>query len=95
MPTAYDTFSPRAGHGYAQLPPAVRRHRELLRAAMERHGFIALQTEWWHYDYAGWEGFALLDLPMSAIARVPPREDVWRLHPPLARLVMLLDAARR
>jgi zinc D-Ala-D-Ala dipeptidase len=93
MPTAYDTFSPRASHRFAGLPPTVRRHRELLRAVMERHGFVALEEEWWHYDFARWQDFVLLDVPLSTVGRVRPRADVWLLYPPLPRLAILLSAA--
>ena len=86
MPTPYDTFSARASHRFTGLPVAVRRHRDLLRSVMERHGFVALPEEWWHYDFAGWSGFTLLDVRLSAIARVRPRADVWLLYPPLGRL---------
>ncbi len=34
MPTAYDTFSPRASQHYTGLPPAVARNRDLLRLVM-------------------------------------------------------------
>jgi zinc D-Ala-D-Ala dipeptidase len=92
MPTAYDTFSPQAGHGYQALPAAVLRDRALLRRVMERHGFTALPEEWWHYDYAGWSRFPLLDLRLSAVAKVRPRADVWALYPPQVRLGFLLRA---
>ena len=95
MPTAYDTFSARAGHGYSDLPAQVRRNRDLLRAVMERHGFVALPEEWWHYDYAGWSAFPLLDVRISDVARVRPRADVWGQYPPLARLFLLMAAVNR
>jgi D-alanyl-D-alanine dipeptidase len=25
------------------------------------------RTEWWHYDYEGWERFELMDLPLNGI----------------------------
>ena len=95
MPTPYDTFSARASHRFTGLPVAVRRHRDLLRSVMERHGFVALPEEWWHYDFAGWAGFPLLDVRLSAIARVRPRADVWLLYPPLGRLSLLVSGAGR
>ena len=39
------------------------RHRAKLRDVMTRHGFDPLPSEWWHFDFRGWERFELLDLP--------------------------------
>lgn len=68
MPTAYDDFTSHARHDYQDLPEESRRNRVLLREVMERHGFVALPSEWWHYDYRGWERFELLDLPLERLA---------------------------
>ena len=70
MPTPYDDFTPRAAHGFADLPPEQIRNRALLRSVMERHGFIALPSEWWHYDFVGWEKFEVLDLSHADVARL-------------------------
>lgn len=67
MPTGYDDFTPRAAQSFMELPEEQIRNRELLRDVMERHGFKALPSEWWHFDYVGWEKFELLDLPFSAL----------------------------
>ena len=64
MPTPYDEFTSRARHDFNELPEEAKRNRALLRGVMERHGFEALQSEWWHYDFRGWERFEILDLPM-------------------------------
>jgi D-alanyl-D-alanine dipeptidase len=65
MPTAHDDFTPRAAHAFAELPAETLAHRERLRSVMERHGFAPLPSEWWHYDFAGWERFSLLDLRLD------------------------------
>jgi D-alanyl-D-alanine dipeptidase len=67
MPTGYDDFTEKAGHSYQDLLKEEIRNRDLLRAVMQSHGFEALPTEWWHYDYVGWERFELLDLPLDGI----------------------------
>ena len=67
MPTAHDDFSARAAHVFAGLPPDALANRERLRLVMERHGFAPLPSEWWHYDFRGWERFELLDLPLEAL----------------------------
>ena len=67
MPTGYDDFTEKAGHAYGDLPEEAIRNRDLLREVMERHGFVALETEWWHYDCQDWERFELLDLPLDSV----------------------------
>lgn len=67
MPTGYDSFEPAAHHGYQELPPEAIRNRERLREVMIRNGFEPLSTEWWHYDFAGWDRFHLMNLPFTAL----------------------------
>lgn len=67
MPTPYDDFTPRAAHAFEDLPENVRANRALLREVMQRHGFEPLPSEWWHYDFRGWERFDLLDVPLDAV----------------------------
>jgi D-alanyl-D-alanine dipeptidase len=65
MPTGYDDFTPRAAHAFNDLPADVLRNRALLRDVMTRHGFDPLPSEWWQYDFRGWEQFALMDVPLE------------------------------
>lgn len=67
MPTGYDDFTPRAHHDFIDLPENVIENRALLRSVMERHGFQALPSEWWHYDFEGWEQFALMDIGLEEL----------------------------
>eukprot|EP00899_Mesostigma_viride_P016501 jgi/Mesvir1/24852/Mv22088-RA.1 len=50
MPTDFDDFSERAHKSFHKLPRHVKHHRQVLHAAMEKHGFIGLDMEWWHFD---------------------------------------------
>jgi zinc D-Ala-D-Ala dipeptidase len=34
---------------------------------VEGHGFVALATEWWHYDCQDFERFELLNLPLEDV----------------------------
>ncbi len=61
MPSAFDAFGPSAHGDFAGGNEASRRHRNLLRAAMERVGFRQNAKEWWHFS-----------LPMHP---VPPLRD--------------------
>ena len=67
MPTGYDDFSLRAHHNYSDLPDNILRNRILLVKVMHEHGFSPLPTEWWHFDFNGWENYALLDLSFAAL----------------------------
>ncbi len=68
MPTPYDDFTSRAAHAFQDLPEEVLLNREVLREVMVKHGFEPLPTEWWHYDFRGWEKFELMDVPLEAMA---------------------------
>jgi D-alanyl-D-alanine dipeptidase len=67
MPTPYDDFTPRAAHAFDELPPDVLANRALLRGVMEKHGFDPLPSEWWHFDFRGWERFDLLDVAFAEV----------------------------
>jgi D-alanyl-D-alanine dipeptidase len=67
MPSGYDEMTPRAYPDYKGGPPEARGKRDLLRQAMERHGFTVEPNEWWHFNYTGWEQYPILDIPFSAI----------------------------
>lgn len=67
MPTPYDDFTSRARHDFNDLPAVVLANRGKLRDVLVRHGFEPLPSEWWHYDYAGWNDFELMDVPLEAL----------------------------
>lgn len=64
MPSPYDDFTPRAHRDFAGGTPEQRRNRALLEAAMTRHGFLPLPTEWWHFDAPDWATYPLVDDPL-------------------------------
>jgi len=61
MPSAFDDFSEKAHRHYRGASPEEIAHRELLQTMMEKHGFIGLPTEWWHFDLIDWERHPPLD----------------------------------
>lgn len=67
MPTGFDSFSRKAGANYMNLPPQQIANRELLKTVMAKYGFKVLSTEWWHYDFMGWAGYELLDIPVQSL----------------------------
>jgi D-alanyl-D-alanine dipeptidase len=69
MPTGFDSFSVKAAANYADLSKDKLANRELLKSVMEAHGFKVYRSEWWHYDFNGWQNFPLLDIPFSEISK--------------------------
>lgn len=69
MPTPYDEFSLKAHSSYEALPPEVLKRRKLLQEAMRANGFSTIRSEWWHFDFRGWENFSLEDIPIEEFVR--------------------------
>lgn len=67
MPSAYDEFSDRAHRDYMAASPVALANRARLEAVMKRHGFEPLPTEWWHFDFGGWQRFELMNVPLEAL----------------------------
>jgi hypothetical protein len=65
MPSLYDEFSPRAYPTYAGGTAEQRRLRDLLREAMEKHGFKVIENEWWHFDYKEWREYPILNVALQ------------------------------
>lgn len=69
MPTDFDDFTEKAHYSNIDLPAAVLVNRQKLRTIMERYNFVALPTEWWHFDYLGWQRFPVMDIPFRDVSR--------------------------
>jgi CubicO group peptidase (beta-lactamase class C family)/D-alanyl-D-alanine dipeptidase len=61
MVGGYDEFSPRSNPDYPGGTTAQRRHRDLLRRAMEEQGFAVFGVEWWHFDHRDWPHYPILN----------------------------------
>ena len=70
MGTGYDHFSDTAHHSFTQLPQHVLKNRELLKSIMEKHGFKALETEWWHYHLVWPKTFEVLNLQPRQLKKI-------------------------
>lgn len=67
MPTAYDAFNRAAWPSTPVSDPEIRKNRNLLIQAMEKHGFRVNSSEWWHFDFRGWKNFEVLDIDFSEL----------------------------
>lgn len=61
MGTDFDNFTIKAHPNYKLLPDNIKANRNLLRTVMIQFGFSPITTEWWHFDFNGWENFSILD----------------------------------
>jgi len=68
MPTGYDDFTENAHYSSIPADPKARVNRAFLREIMEKHGFVALETEWWHFYLADYEKYPLMDLMFEQLA---------------------------
>lgn len=74
MPTDFDDFSENAHQGNAKCLPEAARNRDYLKNLMERNGFKALQTEWWHFSMPGSkDSFPLMDLSFALLENLSLR----------------------
>ncbi len=70
MGTGFDNFSDTAHHDFGNLPDTVLQNRVLLKSIMEKHGFTALPTEWWHYYLNAFRNFELLDISFKSLKKM-------------------------
>ncbi|MBX7044936.1 MAG: D-alanyl-D-alanine dipeptidase [Ignavibacteria bacterium] len=67
MPTEYDDFTEKAHRDYMSLTEEQIKNRKILEDVMTKYGFTGLPTEWWHFDYKGWENYDVLDVAFKDI----------------------------
>lgn len=61
MPTAFDNFTEKAHRGYVYTNHEIKANMKLLDSIMQKYGFTGMSTEWWHYDYNGWQNFPVIN----------------------------------
>lgn len=69
MGTGFDNFSDTAHHTFTNLPEEVLQNRSLLRSTMEKYGFKAFDTEWWHYFIPGSDKYEILDIEFKKLKK--------------------------
>jgi D-alanyl-D-alanine dipeptidase len=70
MPSQYDEFNIKASHQYYQINRSFINNRNLLKRIMEKHGFIANEHEWWHYDFKNYKHYELLDISFEDLEKL-------------------------
>ncbi|HZH67338.1 MAG TPA: M15 family metallopeptidase [Flavisolibacter sp.] len=69
MGTGFDNFTDTAHHAFKNLSEDILQSRLLLKTTMEKCGFRALETEWWHYSFPNNRNYEVLDLPFKKLAK--------------------------
>jgi D-alanyl-D-alanine dipeptidase len=67
MPTGYDSFKKEAWPSSPVQDPVIRKNRDLLIRAMQKHGFRVNSSEWWHFDFVGWQQYEVLDIDFEEL----------------------------
>lgn len=67
MPTEWDSFKKEAWPTTPVADPTIRANRKLLIDTMEKFGFTVYESEWWHFDFVGWQKFAVLDIDFEEL----------------------------
>lgn len=70
MGTGFDNFTDTAHQGFTGLSQEVLKNRNLLKSTMEKFGFIALKTEWWHFYLPDSADYELLDLSFADLKKL-------------------------
>jgi zinc D-Ala-D-Ala dipeptidase len=69
MPTGFDNFTDSAHHDFMNLSAEVLKNRKLLKETMEKFGFLAFPTEWWHYSLPDPEKYQILNLSFTDLRK--------------------------
>lgn len=67
MPTLYDAFAKEAWPSTPVKDPAIRKNRDTLISVMEHNGFKVNASEWWHFDFVGWQKFEVMDIDFEEL----------------------------
>ncbi|HYF33627.1 MAG TPA: M15 family metallopeptidase [Chitinophagaceae bacterium] len=73
MGTGFDNFTDTAHHNFTKLSTQVLQNRKLLKDAMESSGFIAFESEWWHYSFPNTRNYEPLDIPFKRLRKLQVR----------------------
>ena len=62
MPTKFDSFKKEAWPTTPVKDPLIKKNRDLIISVMERNGFKVNGSEWWHFDFIGWQKYEVMDI---------------------------------
>ncbi len=62
MPTEFDSFQKEAWPSTPIKDPEASKNRALIIQVMEQNGFKVNVSEWWHFDFVGWQKYEVMDI---------------------------------
>ena len=65
MPSNFDDFSDKACRNYGGMNEEQRNNIDFLTDVMKRHGFITIDTEWWHFDDDNYRKYEIIDVKLE------------------------------
>ena len=68
MPSPYDDFTPAAYRANTAAAPQALALSRMLEEWMVAEGFVPLPNEWWHYDWAEWRRYPIMDVPLEDVS---------------------------
>ena len=69
MPSPYDAMVKASWPSTPVADPSIRKNRNILIDVMETNGFKVYQTEWWHYDFDGWDKFEVMNIDFEELEK--------------------------
>lgn len=70
MPTGFDNFTDTAHSDFILLSEPILKNRAVLKNAMEKFGFIQLETEWWHFYLPNSAKYDVLDFSFEELKQM-------------------------
>jgi D-alanyl-D-alanine dipeptidase len=67
MPTEFDSFSKEAWPITSISDPVASKNRALIINVMQKYGFKVNSSEWWHFDFIGWQKFEVMDIDFEEL----------------------------
>jgi D-alanyl-D-alanine dipeptidase len=69
MPSDYDAMQKESWPSTPVIDLTVRKNRDTLIAVMEKNGFKVYTTEWWHFDFGGFEKYEVMDIDFEQLEK--------------------------
>lgn len=66
MPSPFDDFSEKAHIKYMGASPEAIKNREFMAGIMVKHGFLRMESEWWHFNDENYKQYPVCDTPLEA-----------------------------
>ena len=69
MPTEFDSFRKEAWPSTPMGDPEIKKNRDLIIRVMKANGFKVNGSEWWHFDFIGWNKYEVMDINFEELEK--------------------------